>query len=261
MELVKKGGVREAEKKEKPTAPAAQEFIYRCPHDGATRETPGPCPKCGMMLDERHKVAREPVAAKERAIYVCDLHPEEVFDKPGQCLKGACAGMPLEKRLLAPGSRLLYACPEHPDVVSDKPGVCPKDGKKLQYKVVSDTVKLAEAWACPMHPERTAGGKLKCPDCGTEMKHVETEELLAVPFSAVIDTGVRRIVFIDKGHETFDAVEVELGPRAGEYYPVLKGLAAGDRVVSAGAFLLDAEARLNPAAGVMYFGTSGGEKK
>jgi multidrug efflux pump subunit AcrA (membrane-fusion protein) len=95
------------------------------------------------------------------------------------------------------------------------------------------------------------------------MKHLEVEQVLAVPFSAVIDTGTRKVVFIDRGHGTFDAVEIEVGPRAGEYYPVLRGLAAGDRVVTAGAFLLDAETRLNPAAGVIYFGASGqgGEKK
>jgi multidrug efflux pump subunit AcrA (membrane-fusion protein) len=88
---------------------------------------------------------------------------------------------------------------------------------------------------------------------------MEYEEVLAVPVSAVIDSGLRKVVFLEKGHGTFDAVEVELGPRAGEYYEVLKGLAVGDRVVTQGAFLLDAEARLNPAAGTTYFGASGQE--
>jgi multidrug efflux pump subunit AcrA (membrane-fusion protein) len=97
--------------------------------------------------------------------------------------------------------------------------------------------------------------------CGVDLEHVEYEKLLAVPFSAVIDTGVRKVVFLEKGAGVFDAVEVTLGARAGEYYAVLKGLNAGDKVVTAGAFLLDAEARLNPAAGVIYFGASGGETK
>jgi len=82
MELVKKGGVRAEEQKEEPKRP--QDFVYRCPHDGAERDTPGPCPKCGMALGEPHKV---PKAAAERKIYVCDLHPEGVSDKPGQCFK------------------------------------------------------------------------------------------------------------------------------------------------------------------------------
>ncbi len=36
-------------------APAAPAAAYRCPHDGATRQAPGPCPTCGMALDERHR--------------------------------------------------------------------------------------------------------------------------------------------------------------------------------------------------------------
>lgn len=164
--------------------------------------------------------------------------------------------MELEKRRVAPGAKLIYVCPVHPEVTSDKPGTCPKEkcGKKLHYKIVSEATRLAESWACPLHPEKTAGGKLKCPECGQEMKHLEHEEVLAVPFSAVIDTGIRKVVFLDKGHGTYDAVEIQAGPRAGEYYQVLKGLVAGDRVVTGGAFLLDAETRLNPAAAAQYFG-------
>lgn len=237
-----------------------QESIYKCPMDGAVRDTPGPCPKCKMPLGESHKV---PKPKAERTIYVCDVHPEEVFDKPGQCFKESCAGMILEPRKIVPGAKLIYVCPVHPEVKSDKPGVCPKEkcGKKLGFKVVSEATQLTEAWACPLHPQMTAEGKLQCPDCGREMKHMEVEQVLAVPFSAVIDTGVKKVVFVDKGHGTFDAMEVEVGPRAGEYYPLMKGLAAGDRVVTSGAFLLDAETRLNPAAGVIYFGASGQEPK
>jgi hypothetical protein len=43
------------------------------------------------------------------------------------------------------------------------------------------------------------------------------------------------------------------------YYPVLSGLEAGDKVVSNGGFLIDAETRLNPAAGSIYYGGSGGK--
>ncbi|MGH2627291.1 MAG: heavy metal-binding domain-containing protein [Anaerolineales bacterium] len=40
-----------------PGSSAPQGFIYRCSMDGGERSTSGPCPKCGMALDERHKVA------------------------------------------------------------------------------------------------------------------------------------------------------------------------------------------------------------
>jgi hypothetical protein len=169
--------------------------------------------------------------------------------------------MKLEERKVAPEARLVFTCPAHPEVVSDQPGVCPKDGRKLAFKIVSDARRLVEERVCPMHPERKGDGTAPCPDCGGKVKPVEHEELLAVPYSAVIDTGHRKVVFVERGHGVYQAVEVVLGPRAGEHVQVLKGLAAGERVVSAGAFLLDAEARLNPAAGAVYFGASGGETK
>lgn len=40
------------------SAPPSQTFVYRCTMDGGARETPGPCPICGMTLDERYKVAK-----------------------------------------------------------------------------------------------------------------------------------------------------------------------------------------------------------
>jgi hypothetical protein len=54
-------------------------------------------------------------------------------------------------------------------------------------------------------------------------------------------------------------VEVVLGPRCGEFYPVVRGLEAGQKVAVAGAFLLDAETRLNPSLASAYFGAARGE--
>jgi hypothetical protein len=77
---------------------------------------------------------------------------------------------------------------------------------------------------------------------------------LAVPEAAVIDTGTRRVVFVESMPGTFDAVEVQLGRRCGDHYIVRGGLEAGQRVVAAGAVLLDAETRLNPSLAASYFG-------
>jgi hypothetical protein len=49
-------------------------------------------------------------------------------------------------------------------------------------------------------------------------------------------------------------VEVRLGRRCGEFYPVWLGVEAGQRVAAAGAVLLDAETRLNPNVAASYFG-------
>jgi RND family efflux transporter MFP subunit len=51
--------------------------------------------------------------------------------------------------------------------------------------------------------------------------------LLTVPERAVIDTGERRVVYVERQPGVFDGVEVKLGPRVGDYYPVLEGLIPG----------------------------------
>jgi Cu(I)/Ag(I) efflux system membrane fusion protein len=68
--------------------------------------------------------------------------------------------------------------------------------------------------------------------------------VLAVPESAVIDTGSRRIVYVETEPGVFEGREVVLGPLSGTLYPVLDGLEPGEAVAAAGAFLLDAETRL-----------------
>jgi Cu(I)/Ag(I) efflux system membrane fusion protein len=86
--------------------------------------------------------------------------------------------------------------------------------------------------------------------------------VLAVPDNAIIDTGSLKIVYRESAPNTFEGVAVRLGPRLTEpgssaaLFPVLSGLKAGDKIVTQGSFLIDAETRLNPAAGSIYFGGS-----
>jgi len=89
--------------------------------------------------------------------------------------------------------------------------------------------------------------------------------VVAVPESSVIDTGNQTIVYRQTLPGVYEGVKVDLGPRmAGPddvpYFPVLRGLVPGEIVVTAGSFLVDAETRLNPAAGSIYFGGSSGSK-
>src|SRR5207302_243934 len=85
--------------------------------------------------------------------------------------------------------------------------------------------------------------------------------VLAVPESAVIDTGSRKVVYRQASPGVYEGVEVQLGPRCGDYYPVVRGLLVGERVATSGSFLIDADTRLNPAAGSTYFGASGGPQE
>ena len=74
------------------------------------------------------------------------------------------------------------------------------------------------------------------------------DEVLSVPESAVIDTGSRKIVYVEAESGVYEGRVVVLGTRIGDRFPVLDGLARGEKVAAAGAFLIDAESRLNPAA-------------
>ena len=70
---------------------------------------------------------------------------------------------------------------------------------------------------------------------------------LAIPESAVLYAGDRRIVFVDLGGGRLAPRDVRLGPKAGDRYAVVEGLKEGDVVVTSGNFLVAAEARLRSA--------------
>jgi len=70
---------------------------------------------------------------------------------------------------------------------------------------------------------------------------------LAVPESAVLPTGERRVVFVDLGDGRLAPREVQLGARAGDYFEVLSGLKPGEVVVTSGNFLVAAESKLKSA--------------
>jgi Cu(I)/Ag(I) efflux system membrane fusion protein len=70
---------------------------------------------------------------------------------------------------------------------------------------------------------------------------------LAVPDSAVIDTGTRRIVILDRGEGRFEPREVKLGQRGDGMVAISEGVAEGDRVVVFANFLIDAESNLRAA--------------
>ncbi|UQD75567.1 efflux RND transporter periplasmic adaptor subunit [Bradyrhizobium japonicum] len=71
--------------------------------------------------------------------------------------------------------------------------------------------------------------------------------VLAIPDSAVLDTGSRQAVLVDKGEGRFEPREVKLGRRGGGYVEVRQGLADGEAVVTSANFLIDAESNLKAA--------------
>jgi Cu(I)/Ag(I) efflux system membrane fusion protein len=81
------------------------------------------------------------------------------------------------------------------------------------------------------------------------------ENALAVPRSAVVDTGERKLVYVAKGNGVFEAHEVYLGAVAGDYFPVLAGLRGGERIVTEGNFLLDSQTRIAGGMSGMFGGS------
>jgi len=100
---------------------------------------------------------------------------------------------------------------------------------------------------------RTAKARFTIPNPGMQLKpqmftNVEIKiglgKKLSIPDDAVIDTGTRQIVYVDKGEGNFEPREVMLGIRAEGYREVLMGLKAGEKVASSATFLIDSESQL-----------------
>lgn len=75
---------------------------------------------------------------------------------------------------------------------------------------------------------------------------LQTDEVktLLVPKEAVLDTGLRQLVFMDRGDGRFEPAPVKLGRRSQDNVEVMEGLKEGDQIVTSANFLLDAESKL-----------------
>jgi Cu(I)/Ag(I) efflux system membrane fusion protein len=100
---------------------------------------------------------------------------------------------------------------------------------------------------------RTAKVRFTIPNMDGELKpqmftnveiKIDLGKKLAIPDDAVIDTGTKKVVYVDKGEGIFEPREVVLGLRTEELVEVIKGLKAGEKVASAANFLIDSEAKL-----------------
>jgi len=80
---------------------------------------------------------------------------------------------------------------------------------------------------------------------------VHLGQKLAVPEGAIINTGIRQVAIIDRGDGYFEPREVKVGSRVDDYYEVISGLKAGERVVTSASFLVDSESNLKEAMGGM----------
>lgn len=103
---------------------------------------------------------------------------------------------------------------------------------------------------------RTLRARFEFPNPGLRLKpemfvdvaaQLEPAAGIVVPDSAVVDTGARRLVFVDRGGGRFEPRRVTVAARADGKARIASGLAAGERVVVKANFLLDSESRLRAA--------------
>ena len=72
---------------------------------------------------------------------------------------------------------------------------------------------------------------------------------LVIPAGGVLQSGTRQIAFVDRGDGSIEPREVQLGSRVGDDFIVLKGLKAGEQIVTSANFLIDSESQLQAALG------------
>ncbi len=126
---------------------------------------------------------------------------------------------------------------------------------------------LKGKFICPMHPSEVQPTQGRCNICGMKLVASEKHWLvsahtgddtgeapLVIPASAPLFTGKRVVVFVEQQgakEPTYLVREVQLGARAGDVYLVKKGLRAGEKVVSRGAFRLDSSMQIMGQPSVM----------
>jgi Cu(I)/Ag(I) efflux system membrane fusion protein len=111
-------------------------------------------------------------------------------------------------------------------------------------------------------------GLLLKPDMYVDVEfRVDMPQRVTVPAEAVLDSGLKKTVFVDRGNGYVEPRQVEIGERIGDRIEISKGLRAGERIVTSGNFLIDSESQLKSAAGGMAGhqhgggASGGGEKK
>ncbi len=146
-----------------------------------------------------------------------------------------------------------------------KPGARPRvslAGRNASFEaVVSDVLPLfdPESRTMKVRLEAANPGYVLRPDMFVDVElPVTLEATLSVPTDAILDTGLKRTVFVDRGGGFFEPREVETGRRLGNTVEIVKGLSPGERIVVSGTFLIDSESRLKAA---LLQGTGGAMHK
>lgn len=135
-------------------------------------------------------------------------------------------------------------------------------GQKANIRLPYDDRKNLTAKITYVYPTvdaaaRTLTARFELPNPGFALRpgmfvdvelEVDLGEGVLIPASAVIDSGLRKVVFVEGASGRLEPREVETGERSGDSVAIVRGVAAGERVATRANFLLDAESRITGAA-------------
>lgn len=152
-----------------------------------------------------------------------------------------------------------FSCPMHPEVIQDESGNCPV------CKMDLIKIPLGTPFAPLNHPEYAEHSHGETSPVNTEHSPAAPTDWganpLAIPASAVLDTGRRQIAYRATKEGNYELVELQVGPLATAtneaggttlYYPVLKGLNEGDPIVVRGGFLLDSQTQIEGRPSLLF---------
>jgi Cu(I)/Ag(I) efflux system membrane fusion protein len=209
-------GVSESQMKEMARTRKAPDLVeVRSPSDGfilARNVTPGQYVSVGNELYR--------IADLSKVWVLADLFRNEAdYVKPGMKVK---VTLPNQKNVFsATASKILP-----------------------QFDSVSRTLKVRLELDNP--------GYILRPDMFVDVEFpVTLPPTLTVPSDAVLDSGIRKTVFVDRGNGFFEPRQVEIGQSLGDRVEITKGLMAGEQIVVSGNFLIDSESRMKMAAARM----------
>jgi Cu(I)/Ag(I) efflux system membrane fusion protein len=198
------------------TGQAARRVAIRAPEDGIVEEKPA--------IEGMRVAAGDPLyrlANLSTVWMIADIQEAELdLVHPGQAVKAALAAFP--GRVFEGTVDFIY------------PVLAP-DTRTARVRIVIPNRDLA------LRAEMFASATIETSAAPAG------ETVLTVPASAVIDSGTRQVVLVEKGQGRFAPREVKVGARGDGSVQILEGLAAGERVVTSANFLIDAESNLKAA--------------
>lgn len=125
------------------------------------------------------------------------------------------------------------------------------------YSILNRESRTARVRIVMPNPDRLLRGDMYASVSVEAATNPDASSMVVVPDSAIIDSGTRQVVLVERGEGKFQAREVRIGARGDGYVQVMSGVTAGERVVVGANFLIDAESNLRAA--LQTFATPDGQ--